>query len=129
MLPKFPFTTDIKSFTAGLVGIVILIIILIVCRAFFKKLLERSRIMRSVFYFEEMIVPKIITFVYWLALLFAVVSGLGTMFGGYEGVSFGKFLSGLGIMVGIALVARIWCELTIVLFKIHENIHKIANKE
>jgi hypothetical protein len=70
-----------------------------------------------------MLTPKIITFVYWLLLLFAVVSGLGTMFGGY-----GDFLMGLGIIVGGGVGARIWCELLIVLFKIHENIKKIADK-
>ncbi|MBX9899950.1 MAG: DUF4282 domain-containing protein [Burkholderiaceae bacterium] len=84
--------------------------------------------MKDIFYFEDMLTPKIITFVYWLLLLFCVVSGLGTMFGGYGGPSFGGFLAGLGIMIGGAVGARIWCELLIVLFKIHENIKKIADK-
>jgi hypothetical protein len=35
---------------------------------------------------------------------------------------------GLGIIVGGGVGARIWCELLIVLFKIHENIKKIADK-
>ena len=85
--------------------------------------------MRDVFFFDAMLTPKIITFVYWLLLLLAVVSGLGSMFGGYGGVTFAKFLMGLGIMVGGAVGARIWCELLIVLFKIHENIKKVADKQ
>lgn len=84
--------------------------------------------MKDIFYFEAMLTPKIITFVYWLLLLFALISGLGTMFGGYGGVSFSGFLMGLGIIVGGGVGARIWCELLIVLFKIHENIKKIADK-
>ena len=40
----------------------------------------------------------------------------------------GGFISGLAIIVGGAIGARIWCELLIVLFKIHENLQKIANK-
>lgn len=84
--------------------------------------------MREIFVFETMLTPKIITFVYWLSLFFVVVAGLGTMFGGYGGMSFGKFLLGLAIIVGGAIGSRIWCELMIVLFKIHENLKQLANK-
>jgi hypothetical protein len=85
--------------------------------------------MRNVFYFDAMLTPKIITFVYWLLLLFVAVSGLATIFGGFGGVTFGKFLMGIGMIVGGALGARIWCELMIILFKIHENIKKMADKQ
>jgi len=51
------------------------------------------------------------------------------MFGGFEGVTFGKFITGLGIIIGGGVGARIWCELLIVLFKIHENIRKMADKQ
>jgi hypothetical protein len=51
------------------------------------------------------------------------------MFGGYGGVTFGKFLMGVIITVAGAVGARIWCELLIVLFKIHENIKKLADKQ
>lgn len=85
--------------------------------------------MKDVFFFDAMLTPKIITFVYWLLLLFAVLSGLGAMFGGFGGVTFSKFLMGLVIIVGGGVGARIWCELLIVLFKIHENIKKLAEKQ
>lgn len=35
---------------------------------------------------------------------------------------------GVGVIVGGAIGARIWCELLIVLFKINENIKKVADK-
>jgi len=57
------------------------------------------------------------------------VFGFGSMFGGFEGVTFGKFITGLGIIIGGGVGARIWCELLIVLFKIHENIRKMADKQ
>ena len=85
--------------------------------------------MRDILFFDSMLTPKIITFVYWLFLLIAVVSGIGAMFGGYDGFSFGKLLTGICIMVVGAIGARIWCELLIVLFKIHENIKKLADKQ
>ncbi|EGM77929.1 hypothetical protein Rhein_2014 [Rheinheimera sp. A13L] len=80
--------------------------------------------MKSIFFFDSMLTPKIITLVYWLLLAVAVFSGLGAMFSDYGG----GFLVGLGILIGGAVGARIWCELLIVLFKIHENLQKIAEK-
>lgn len=80
--------------------------------------------MKDVFFFDSMLTPKIITFVYWLMLLGSVGSGLMTMFGGYQT----EFLNGLLMIVGGVIGSRIWCELLIVLFKIHENLQKIANK-
>ena len=78
--------------------------------------------MKDLFVFDAMLTPKIITFVYWLFLLACLVSGLGTMFAD-------SFLMGLGIIVGGAILSRIYCELMIVLFKIHDNIKTLAEKE
>jgi hypothetical protein len=78
--------------------------------------------MKDLLYFDQMVTPKIITVVYWLLLVLLVISGLTTMFSGYGGATFGKFLTGLVVIIAGAIGIRIWCELTIVLFKIHENI-------
>lgn len=80
--------------------------------------------MRDVLFFDSMLTPKIITFVYWLLLIAVLFSGLGAMFTAY-----GSFWSGLGILVFGSIGVRIWCELLIVLFKIHENLKKLADKE
>lgn len=80
--------------------------------------------MKDIFFFDSMLTPKIITFVYWLILIGTLISGLTTMFAKFGG----GVISGLAIIVGGAIAARIWCELLIVLFKIHENLQKIANK-
>lgn len=84
--------------------------------------------MKDVLYFDSMLTPKIITLVYWLLLLLAAGSGLLTIFGGHGPFRLSEILSGLGIAVGGAIAARIWCELLIVLFKIHENIKRVAEK-
>lgn len=81
----------------------------------------------DILYFNKMLTPKIITLVYWLALIGVVVAGLGTMFGGFGGFSFGKFLTGLFIIVAGALGTRIWCELLIVLFKMNEALQEIRD--
>ena len=85
--------------------------------------------MKDVLFFDAMLTPKIITFIYWLLLLGAVIFGVSSMLGGYDGITFGKLLKGLVIILGGALGARIYCELMIVLFKIHENIKKLADKQ
>ncbi|MCP3942847.1 MAG: DUF4282 domain-containing protein [Desulfobacteraceae bacterium] len=84
--------------------------------------------MKDVFFFDNMLTPKIITVVYWLLLLGAVITGLGFMFGGFEGFTFGKFLLGLVSIIGGAVGARIWCELLIVLFKMNEALQEMRRK-
>ena len=84
--------------------------------------------MKDVLNFDNMLTPKIITFVYWLLLLGAVVGGLSAMFGGYAGFTLGKFVTGLFYAISGAVGARIGCELLIVLFKINEALQDIRNK-
>ncbi len=80
--------------------------------------------MKTILFFDSMLTPKIIVFVYWLALFSATISGLFTMFSSYGG-----FFSGLGIILFGCIGARIWCELLVVLFKINENLKRLADKE
>lgn len=84
-------------------------------------------LIKTLFFFDSMITPKIITLVYWLLLLGAIVGGIGSMFA-FRGVTFSSFMTGVGIMIGGALAARIGCELLIVLFKINEHTHTMANR-
>jgi hypothetical protein len=85
--------------------------------------------MRDILFFDNMVTPKIITVVYWLLLLLAVLGGLGSMFGGYGGFSIGGFFLGLFYIVVGAVAARIWCELMIVLFKMNEALQDLRLKE
>jgi len=78
--------------------------------------------------FDSMITPKIITFIYWILLLADVGYGLSTMFGGYQGFTFTKFITGLLYIVVGAVMIRIWCELMIVIFKINDNLQKLNEK-
>lgn len=82
--------------------------------------------LRTILFFDTMLTPKVITFVFWLLLAAVVLGGLGSMFAG--GFSFVNFVRGLLAMALGGVGARIWCELLIVMFKIHENIKKLAEK-
>jgi len=85
---------------------------------------------RDVLFFDAMLTPKVVTLVYWLLLVTAVIAGLGSMFYmGFQYMTFGTFVRGLAITLGGAIGARIWCELVIVLFKLNENVQRIANSK
>lgn len=78
--------------------------------------------MRSLLSFDTMLTPTIIVVVYWLGLLGTLISSLGLIFNG-------SILAGIGALIGGAIGVRIWCELLIVIFKINENLQKLANRE
>ena len=84
--------------------------------------------MKDLLSFETMLTPKLISFLYRILLAAALIYGLHTMKGGYEGFSFSSLLMGLAYMIGGALSARVWCELMIVVFKINEALQTIKNK-
>ncbi len=84
--------------------------------------------MNNILSFDKMLTPKIITFVYWLMLLGAIISSLSSMFGSYTGFTIGKFFMGVLYIVGMAVGARIWCELLIVLFKMNEALQEMKGK-
>ena len=77
--------------------------------------------MRDLLYLDTMIIPKVITFFYWVLLFIAAVSGVGTMVAG-------SFFSGLMVIAGGMFAARVWSELIIVLFKINEALQEIRTK-
>ena len=82
---------------------------------------------KKFFYLDEMLTPKIITFVYWLMLLGITFNGLSMVF--KFGFTLEKFAVGSLAILGGVVGARILCELLIVVFKIHESLKKIADKE
>lgn len=84
--------------------------------------------MSDIFNFDKMLTPKIITFVYWLLLTAAIIGGISSMFGGFEGFTIGKFFTGLIYAAAGAIGARIWCELLIVLFKMNEALQELRSK-
>jgi hypothetical protein len=83
--------------------------------------------MKDMFFFERMVTPKIITFIYWVMLLLVAVGALGYLFAGPGGFITRFFLGLLGA-IGGAIGVRIWCELLIVLFKMNEALQEMRQK-
>jgi len=84
--------------------------------------------MRELLFFDKMITPKIINLVYWLLLAAVVISALSKIFSSYGGFTFQNLIMGLFILAFGAILARIWCELLIVLFKMNEALQDIRSK-
>ena len=90
--------------------------------------------MRNWLYFDTMVTPKIITFIYWVMLAAAAISGLVLLFKGFGVMKWNGF-AGFGMVVAApilaavsALLARVYCEIMIVLFKINEALQDIRHK-
>jgi hypothetical protein len=96
--------------------------------------MDPKEIAREVLFFDNMLTPKIITAIYWMMLLGALIMGISNMFsggseyGGRSGVSFQGVVMGFVYIIGGAIGSRIWCELMIVLFKMNEALQVIRNK-
>ena len=90
--------------------------------------------MRNWLYFDTMVTPKIITFIYWVMLAAAAISGLVLLFKGFGVMKWNGF-AGFGMVVAApilaavsALLARVYCEIMIVLFNINEALQDIRSK-
>jgi hypothetical protein len=77
--------------------------------------------MQQLLGFDKMVTPIIIRIVYFLGLLVVLVTAVATLFsGGLRGV-----LTGLAILVVGAIMVRVYSELLILLFRIHDNLVSI----
>lgn len=83
--------------------------------------------MRELFYFDSMITPKLITLVYWIALAVLALACLSILLAGEGGIVVRVITVVVGAPLG-ALLIRVYCELLMVLFKINDNIQKIADR-
>lgn len=87
-------------------------------RSFFLAFPEIS--MKALLSFDTLIIPKIVTIFYYLALLVVLLGGLSAIFTH-------SILAGLGIILFGALGVRVYFELLIVFFKIHETLGEIRD--
>jgi hypothetical protein len=90
--------------------------------------------LKDLLYFDSMITPRIITFVYWIMLLGVAIVGVVTIFSGFASMRYSFFMGVgtvlmaiLGVGAGV-LVARIYCELMIVLFKMNEALQEMRRR-
>ena len=82
--------------------------------------------MKEFLHFDKMITTSIIKFVFWIGAGLSILSGLIIMIIGvaFDGGGVAVLLGLLTILFG-PIVVRIYCELLIVFFKIHEAIQDL----
>ena len=91
---------------------------------------------RSFLNFDKMITPTIIKILFYIGIAMAFLGGVVVFFGGiitaFQTHSFGAALGGIigGPLVAFLgmLMARVYAELLIVVFQIHENLVAIKHK-
>lgn len=84
--------------------------------------------MNNFFSFDTMITPAIIKFVFWLGLAVTVLVGLGLVLGGLAGDGGGSLVVlGLVYLVLGPILVRVYCELIIVLFRMHDALREIRD--
>ncbi|WPH16600.1 DUF4282 domain-containing protein [Variovorax paradoxus] len=77
--------------------------------------------MQDLLGFEKMVTPIVIRILYFLGLLVVLISGVGALFsGGFRGI-----LTGIAILIFGAIMVRVYSELLILLFRIHDNLVSI----
>jgi len=78
--------------------------------------------MSDFFSFRRMITPVIIQVLFWIFTAIAVIGGLALLFRGGSGTALGL----VWILVG-PLIARVYCEILIVVFRINETLTDIRD--
>lgn len=72
--------------------------------------------------FETMITPWVIQVLFWIAVVIAIIAGIVTMTrGGWS------ILGGFLILILGPLVARIYCEILIIFFRINDHLRAIQH--
>jgi len=79
--------------------------------------------------FKKMITPTIIQVIFWIGVVLMILGGLGMIIGGissdYGGG--GAVLMGLGWIIFGPILVRIYCEILIVIFSIHDRLGEIRD--
>ena len=79
--------------------------------------------------FRKMITPVVIQIIFWIGAAICVLGGLITMIAGaasnYGGGA--QVLGGLFMMILGPLMVRIYCELLIIMFRIHDRLVDIRD--
>ncbi|AKG03779.1 hypothetical protein AAV35_002555 [Salimicrobium jeotgali] len=86
--------------------------------------------MKNFLDFNKMITPSIIKIIFIIGVVISVLMGISLIGAGLDnpyGGSGSVFMGLLTIVIG-PLVTRVYCEIIIVVFKMHESLHDINSK-
>jgi hypothetical protein len=75
--------------------------------------------------FRRMITPMIIQIIFWVSVVILVLSALITIIGGILGGEAGAMVGGLLLLVVGPVLARVYCEILILFFRMNETLTNI----
>lgn len=77
--------------------------------------------------FDKMITPIFIKIAFWVGMIGSIIGGVGLIMSGLlaENLGFIQVPVGLFVLIVGPLIVRIYCELLIILFKMHQSINEI----
>lgn len=81
--------------------------------------------MKNIIFINTFYAPKIINVIYWLSVLFNILSGLILIIEGYDSE---ERIQGLILLLFGPFVSRLLAEVIVVPFKIYEKVCKIYDK-
>lgn len=88
--------------------------------------------MNNLLTLDNMLTPKIVTVLYWIGIISVIIMALSTLFGFGYGAYAGmgkRLITAVLILLFGGIMVRVYSELLIVIFKIHENLKKIADRQ
>ncbi|SCY97142.1 DUF4282 domain-containing protein [Alkaliphilus peptidifermentans] len=96
-----------------------------------SKLNEDGGLVKNLLCFDKMITPTLIRILFFLGIGFSVFIGFSFIIRGMNAYFGGGLLVLMGIIILIIspILIRVYCELMIVIFKIHESLLEIRNKQ
>ncbi len=95
-----------------------------------KKELQKEGIVKTFLSFDKMITPTLIKIIFYIGIIMSTLTGLSMIFSGMRAHFGGGIQVFLGLLTLVIspIVVRVYCELLIVIFKIHDSLNEIKNK-
>ena len=95
-----------------------------------KSALEKDGLLKSFLSFDKMITPVIIKVLFYIGVIISILIGISLILNGVNAYFGGGALVFLGLLTIILgpIMVKVYCEILIVIFKIHESLVEIKNK-
>ena len=79
--------------------------------------------------FDKMLTPIIVQVIFWIGVAISILLGLGMIVKGFASSFGGGILVFMGLVYLVVgpILTRVYCELLIIVFKIHDNLVDIRN--
>lgn len=78
--------------------------------------------------FRTMLTPVLIKILFWIGVVFCLIAGIGNLLIAFRADSITGLVFALLFMFAGPIFVRVWCELMILWFRIHETLQQIKDQ-